>query len=718
MSTSFVFLTPSGKIIRRSIAWGGSYLIATAVQWTPDGRLIYLSQDKSALVFDDLVSGKVQRIPIAKPYLGIFNWSPDKKHALFNTAKVDGNGNDPFNYQLWLLSLSDGRAELIGDSVRSLGSIYHDFSDTTPAWSPSGNRIVFWNADGAAYYDRAVKRVVQIMRTDAPLNSLSIPKLQLTSDGQNIVLLWNWDVSLYDLKTGSLRKGPGGTGNFEISPDGRYIAISSSQCGSTGACIIDAKDGTLISSILDTSNGYDSVRQFDFLWHPTQPWLFVGQSQEMGSSREYVSVTNVSGTVRREIGLGGLSEGYIGWLPDVTQLDASWGAPNPLSPREPDSELRGFDGWTNHVVWSPDSRQLGVAAEKGSQQLWDVTDAYRPFKVTDGAAPVWNRDGSRVAVQNQGTRRLDARTGDLQIALPAANHIQYNPDGSLFGLLDTDGVFHLYKGVSALELSIDVLAAKPISHFAFNRDGSLITTDAAGNIAWWHITGNDSPTVQILNEHVFATGAAFTLSQNGRYLAISEQSSILNRIVLWDISAQHLIAQLPGTGGMFSPDGTQFALEKVGNPIRLIDTKTGQPSITLENPPYTVHDYGFPLPKIQQVQVLGWNQIGDRLVAIGDYAADPHEIILWDTTGKVLWALPTWHQSPIFDISPDGERLAVVTEAGRWGEEIIEIINLKTGSLLERLNRNAFAVRWSPDGKWLASASSYGVSLWAMAAAP
>ena len=190
---------------------------------------------------------------------------------------------------------------------------------------------------------------------------------------------------------------------------------------------------------------------------------------------------------------------------------------------------------------------------------------------------------------------------------------------------------------------------------------------------------------------------SLTWSPDGALLASGSRDSAVR---VWDARTQRCVSILRGHSELvlavaFSPDGSLLASAGSDRNVRLWDLAAEAPAASLVDPKKNCYTTG-----------LAWSPDGRLLAA----ARWPENVVrVWDVAGrKLLSSLPC--KLPLGEpvglgFSPDGQLLAAPCgEAVRvWEVESLDVAASLKGHYAQ--------VRWaafSPDGRWLASASADG----------
>jgi WD40 repeat protein len=186
-------------------------------------------------------------------------------------------------------------------------------------------------------------------------------------------------------------------------------------------------------------------------------------------------------------------------------------------------------------------------------------------------------------------------------------------------------------------------------------------------------------------------------SPDGRRIASTSDDGSAR---VWDAQTGECLIALRGHRGafntvVFSPDGRRLVTGGSDDTARVWDATAGPEALTIS-------------ASKSSVRALAFSPDGRRLVT-GDFDG---VLTLWEfPSGRLLKSWPG-HSQPVWDVtfSPDGTRVA--SAAGNWTSKAdqpgeVRIWDATTGRRLHELQQAhrkvAWRVRFSPDGRWLAS---------------
>ena len=376
---------------------------------------------------------------------------------------------------------------------------------------------------------------------------------------------------------------------------------------------------------------------------------------------------------------------------------------------QPEILVRNPSESISRMAFSPGGDRLTLGDRAGRVSVWDV-DRRSELDSTKATGEVLalsvSPDGTKLAAARAGGGVILYDIDDLDrsetVTVPTAHSskLVFSPDGCTLVMCSHDALltyFDLETGRTSA--SIEAHGA-PISSAVYSPQGdTLVTTSLDGTVKLWH---DDLRLLKATLPGHTSGVSTVAISPNGSTLA---SGSADGEVVLWPIDkagAPNLL--LHGeivTGLALSPDGNQIASvgitsEGLAKTLRLWDVTSGS------------------LRRIWTFEEKPWDVAiapNGSVFAVGTASG----VRLWDVTERQeLGPLLEGSQTNVHCLrfSPDGKLLAT----SNWGGKHVEIWDVTSRTLIERPDsyRAWFgSLAFSPDGKMLAIPGDENeISLW------
>jgi WD40 repeat protein/serine/threonine protein kinase len=502
-----------------------------------------------------------------------------------------------------------------------------------------------------------------------------------------------------------------------FSPDGQRLA---SAAGSGGA-----ENGEV--KVWDMNTGEESLTLSSFTWtvrcvrfSPDGRWLATASADlvqlwDALTGREQLTCRDHQGALQRVIfspdgrRLAAVG-GHISVHPDreIKVWDARTGQ-DILS-------LRGHVGGLWSVAFSPDGRRLASAGLDQTVKLWDAATGQEVLTLRghldDVFCVAFSPDGRQLASGStdktvriwdatplEGEPNSECRT--LRGHQGAVTDVAFHPkDGRSLVSAGTDGTVRVWDAGSGTTLGTLHGPPSPWSQkVAYSPDGRRLalvgaTKEAPASLRIWDTT-TAKETWSLRGRDLADICLAF--SPDGRYLASAGFDYVVR---VWEATTGKELQVLKGHdwpifGVAFSPDGRHLASCSGDSTVRVWDWTTGQELRILE-PRHAA-----------RVQSVAFSRDGKLLAS----ASGDQTIKIWESaTWKLLHDLP----------DPTGAVLCLAFGHDRrlaWGstDSTVKVWD-GPGTETHVLRGHTSwvqAVAFSPDGKWIASASLDGtVKIW------
>jgi len=363
--------------------------------------------------------------------------------------------------------------------------------------------------------------------------------------------------------------------------------------------------------------------------------------------------------------------------------------------------LNGHQDSVRGLSYSPDGKTLASGSDDGTIKLWNLqTEEVSTLTAhqDDINSVSYSPDGKTLASGSRdGTIKLwDLETGEELTTLTGHRgrviSISYSPDGKTLASGSSDETIKVWNLETQEEITTLTSHQDAVITVSYSPDGKTL---AAGNwdgiIQLWSLDLETEMTT--LTGHQGRVSSV-SYSPDGKTLASGGEDGTL---ILWNLETEE-ITTLTGHQGFvssvsYSPDGKTLASSGEDGTIKLWNLETGA-EMTIAG-------------SQNEVSSVNYSADGKTLVSISwDANTSWHgNIKLWNAeTGEELTTL-TGHKASGYSVrySPDGKTLASGSNDGT-----VKLWNLETGEAITALTGHrgrVYSVSYNPDGHTLASSS-------------
>ncbi|MEU7531866.1 hypothetical protein AB0A74_39450 [Saccharothrix sp. NPDC042600] len=351
--------------------------------------------------------------------------------------------------------------------------------------------------------------------------------------------------------------------------------------------------------------------------------------------------------------------------------------------------LSGHTGIVARVATSPDGRRVATADESGLVRLWDLDGRGETASFATGrgapAALTFAPDGRALLASGSTSVILwdvETRRTTRSFTVGGVMGAALHPDGSAFTAVLEDGTARTWDVGSGAETGRFTVGSDDMRLVEVSRDGRHAAVADHAGVHVWDLPARS----RVLTlPGATRTEMSMALSADGRTLATSR----LTELDLWDTATGSRTATVDtGAGGVsavaFSPDGRRFATTTRGrNTTDLWDAANHRGIATVGGHAGFVYDLAF-------------TPDSRTLVT----ASADHSAALWDFDRAVL--APSPNQPPVHvRFSPDGRTVAT---AGLDGVRLWDVTTRAQGAVIE-VRGAVRGIAFTPDGRTVAVAS-------------
>jgi WD40 repeat protein len=559
---------------------------------------------------------------------------------------------------------------------------------TKATWSNDGNKIVVDTSKSNPFGPPESKSY--ILNSASESTMAAGQELSLSPNGTYAVESYAsypygypYEITLLDVNAGQRAQTQRFTSFYSWSPTNQFLSAGSSYNSLCWTLINGPVNQS--SSLTKICPGYDLPGSY-FSWSADGT-----RSAIITSGKVRVLETSSGASIM--VTTGRSYNRLFGFSPNGAYLTASSDAyPNEIKIIDATNGQTTSTIFANasRLAWSPNSAQVAV----GGAGIYDASSGTQVVPIVNEGEPIWNSDGSRLALVGASEVALiNAGSGSVITSQPiTANSFAWHPNGQRWLAVPDDNTLRVFNASNGLQIASISTPGLPGGAWKPGSESILLWDDVQPGVRLWNPSSNQIER-RIREKSVFHENNVYSLTwspdgsriidagRDGRMLSMPSETGEIDASLTGHAGGVYAVA--------YSPDGTNLASAGNDGTVKLWNPATGENMQTLSGHTFTVRS-------------LAWNPSGSML-ASGSW---DNSIKLWNpSTGEELRTL-TGHSNYVNAIAfnPAGTRLASVSS-----DKSLKLWNPSTGELLATLNGHTdslFTLAWSPDGSRLATAGA------------
>jgi WD40 repeat protein len=419
-----------------------------------------------------------------------------------------------------------------------------------------------------------------------------------------------------------------------------------------------------------------------------------------------------------------------------------------------------FDG---SMALSTDGQKMALSTS-GLVSLRDQKIGYlETARITDLTSDIldldFSRDGTMLATGHRdgSVRIFNAQTGEIRHVFKGHTDeiadIEFAPDGQTLASGAADTTIRLWNVQTGVQIRALEGSSDPISYLKFSSNGSMLAAANLANVVhWWNpSSGEHIRNVNVASDSTPISHLAFSADDKNLVTGMSTETitswpiasntpklkhsalladnpqdeagplplvafsadakrvvTIGRQMIVWDVATTKKIKEIsitsddPPNQVLFSRDGSTMAIRTAGTSVRLLNTSTWKEIASVRS-------------LAASSSFVSGVVFGDRGKTLAVSAADK-TIRVW--SAKVGEELRTIEResstTPFIAISPDGSLIATPESwsGSGYGARVVRRADGKEVGKLNDLSSSPEGVAFSPDGKTVFVALSYGLLEW------
>lgn len=375
-----------------------------------------------------------------------------------------------------------------------------------------------------------------------------------------------------------------------------------------------------------------------------------------------------------------------------------------------DFGIASDDNWLAYRT--PDGLYISNIYESDSVQLMDDSADVPPIR-GNGDSLVWSPDDSALAYVTLNGVRVFFRNGNItDIPINQVQHVEWSPDGAFLLAETVENIWWIYRRVGAnMPLSSVIPSSQGITWLA---DGVLIFAPAEGGLLTMDLNNNNAQTT------ILDVSQAYSLPYHmgdGVYrVFIQGEDSGFGRLMLVQVDDNGaVITEEIGEGDVelasvrWAPGGN-LLIAFQGGVMALVDPISGQ-GFTLPITSAVSYDWGM-----VQSNIVDSIIAEGELYFLGEDVMDIRQVWAFADDGNPLSITPATGEITAYDISPDGQQIAYISQDQLWhydrdDDELTSLVESAEPMRSPRFSRDGLRIAYSVDtvdnnrngGIWLMS---------------